>query len=185
MSGSRLPPTPRSERKKTLRSQSRVPQSFPLITEQESSSEAEGDRTEYAMAEENTIEASGSARDTGKMLERDESDDGTPSPMPMPTPNANGMVTMSAADLRALCQQLLSARPILNTTFMEDQKQLARDYQKEMQASLDTKSVTTFDETNHQAWKISILSDAEVIGGADILNKNQHEPPQGLSPLDQ
>ncbi|KGY14658.1 hypothetical protein PABG_12530 [Paracoccidioides brasiliensis Pb03] len=60
-------------------------------------------QAEYVMVEENLIEASGSACDTGKMLERDESDDGTPSPMLMPTPNASGMVTMSVADRRALC----------------------------------------------------------------------------------
>ncbi|EER38852.1 conserved hypothetical protein [Histoplasma capsulatum H143] len=156
-----------------------VPQSFPTVPEQESGSEAEGDRTEYAMAEEDMTETSGSAHDTGKMPERDESDDGTPSPMPMHTPNANGMVTMSAADLRALIQQLVSARPIPNTTFIEDPKQLARDYQKEMQASLYTTFVTALDGANYQAWKIGMLSDAEVIGGADILDKNQHEPSEG------
>ncbi|QSS55265.1 hypothetical protein I7I53_03099 [Histoplasma capsulatum var. duboisii H88] len=137
------------------------------------------------MAEEDMTETSGSAHDTGKMPERDESDDGTPSPMPMHTPNANGMVTMSAADLRALLQQLVSARPIPNTTFIEDPKQLARDYQKEMQASLYTTFVTALDGANYQAWKIGMLSDAEVIGGADILDKNQHEPSEGLSLLDQ
>ncbi|EDN11417.1 predicted protein [Histoplasma mississippiense (nom. inval.)] len=182
MSGSRLPATPISGRKKTLRSQSRVPQSFPPITEQESGSEAEGDQTEYAMAEED-MTTSGSARDTGKMPEREESEDGTPSPMPIPTPNPNGMVTMAAADLIALCERLISARapppppPPPNPIPEEDPNMLAREYQKEAQASLNTKSVTTFDGTNYQTWKMACLSDAEVIGGADILNKNQQEPP--------
>ncbi|EDN04612.1 predicted protein [Histoplasma mississippiense (nom. inval.)] len=56
---------------------------------------------------------------------------------------------------------------------------LAREYQKEAQASLNTKSVTTFNGTNYQMWKMAFLSDAEVIGGADILNKNQQKPPEG------
>ncbi|EDN08447.1 conserved hypothetical protein [Histoplasma mississippiense (nom. inval.)] len=167
----------------------RVPQSFPPITEQESGSEAEGDQTEYAMAEED-MTTSGSARDTGKMPEREESEDGTPSPMPIPTPNPNGMVTMAAADLIALCERLISARappppPPPNPIPEEDPNMLAREYQKEAQASLNTKSVTTFDGTNYQTWKMAFLSDAEVIGGADILNKNQQEPPEGLSSLDQ
>ncbi|EDN09156.1 predicted protein [Histoplasma mississippiense (nom. inval.)] len=134
---------------------------------------------------------SGSARDTGKMPEREESEDGTPSPMPIPTPNPNGMVTMAAADLIALCERLISARapppppPPPNPIPEEDPNMLAREYQKEAQASLNTKSVTTFDGTNYQTWKMAFLSDAEVIGGANILNKNQQEPPEGLSSLDQ
>ncbi|EDN05272.1 predicted protein, partial [Histoplasma mississippiense (nom. inval.)] len=142
------------------------------------------------MAEED-MTTSGSARDTGKMPEREESEDGTPSPMPIPTPNPNGMVTMAAADLIALCERLISARapppppPPPNPIPEEDPNMLAREYQKEAQASLNTKSVTTFDGTNYQTWKMAFLSDAEVIGGANILNKNQQEPPEGLSSLDQ
>ncbi|KGQ02167.1 hypothetical protein PAAG_11122 [Paracoccidioides lutzii Pb01] len=95
----------------------------------------------------------------------DESDDGTPSPtltpIPMPSPNASGMITVTAADLFAFCQQMMATR------------ENAR-----VQASIDTKAVTTFDGTNYQAYRIGILADAEVIGGTDILTKNQHEPPE-------
>ncbi|KGM91825.1 uncharacterized protein PADG_12143 [Paracoccidioides brasiliensis Pb18] len=102
------------------------------------------------------------------MLEHDESNDDTSSSMLMSISNINDMIIMSAADLRALYL-----------------KQLACDYQKKMQVSLNTKSIIIFDRINHQAWKISILSDAEVINDVDILNKNQHESSKDLSSLDQ
>ncbi|EGE87131.1 hypothetical protein BDDG_10083 [Blastomyces dermatitidis ATCC 18188] len=52
-----------------------------------------------------------------------------------------------------------------------------REYQKEVKYALDTKSVTTFDGSNYEAWRVGMLADAEVIGGINILLKNQRESP--------
>ncbi|KKZ63841.1 hypothetical protein EMCG_01848, partial [[Emmonsia] crescens] len=105
----------------------------------------------------------------------------------MPTPSANGMITMTAADLLAFCQQMMMAthqNPDSNNdsgTPVNEQKQEIREYQKEVQTLIDMKTVTTFDGTNYQAWKVGILADAEVIGGTDILMKNEQAPPEGLA----
>ncbi|EDN04180.1 predicted protein [Histoplasma mississippiense (nom. inval.)] len=143
---------------------------------------------------EEDMTTSDSACDTGKMSECEEFEDGTPSPMPIPTLNSNGMVTMAAADLIALCERLISARalppppsppppppspPPPNSIPEEDPNMLAREYQKEAQASLNTKSVTMFDGINYQMWKMAFLLNAEVISGADILNKNQQKSSEG------
>ncbi|OJD12287.1 hypothetical protein ACJ73_09381, partial [Blastomyces percursus] len=48
---------------------------------------------------------------------------------------------------------------------------------KEVKYALDTKTVTRFDGSNYEAWRVGILADAEVIGGIDILLKNQRESP--------
>ncbi|OAX82917.1 hypothetical protein ACJ72_02724 [Emergomyces africanus] len=195
---SRLPPTPLSERKQSLRSHSKAPQEFPSVEEEpqsEPSSENE-DRTQYDLAEEgDTMEGpSGSGRvGRGKQsehesLETTESTQSTPSPlMPigMPTSAANGTITMTAADLLAFCQQMMNARGTQNSEQAPiDMKREIREYQRDVQASMDTKTVTTFDGTNYQVWKIGILADAEVIGATDILMKNQHTPPEGLEGLE-
>ncbi|OAX77938.1 hypothetical protein ACJ72_07758, partial [Emergomyces africanus] len=65
-----------------------------------------------------------------------------------------------------------------------DLKQQIRKYQKEVQTSMNSKPVTTFDGTNYPEWKIGILADAEVIGGLDILTKKQKAPPEGLTTLE-
>ncbi|KKZ63842.1 hypothetical protein EMCG_01849 [[Emmonsia] crescens] len=144
MSG--LPPTPLSERKTSLRSHSKAPGFNPVEEENEPSSGEEG-RTQYDLAEEgDTMEVpSGSGRATGrdKQPEREtpeatDSPDGTPCPtMPtMPTPSANGMITMTAADLLAFCQQMMMAthqNPDSNNdsgTPVNEQKQEIREYQK-------------------------------------------------------
>ncbi|ODH13918.1 hypothetical protein ACO22_06795 [Paracoccidioides brasiliensis] len=113
------------------------------------------------------MKGASSSRDTRKKPVCDELDDGTLSPTP--APNASGMITMTEANLFAFFQQMMATR--------ENAREI-REYHKEVQASMDTKAVTTFDGTNYQAWRIRILADAEVIGGTDILTKNQHEPPE-------
>ncbi|EEH07205.1 conserved hypothetical protein [Histoplasma capsulatum G186AR] len=197
MSGSQLPATPISEHKKTLHSQSRVPQSIPSVTEQESISEAEGDQIKYTMAEDD-MTISGSAHNTGKMSEHKEFKDSTLSSISISTSNSNSMVIMAAADLIALCKQLISAHVLpsplsssppppssSNPIPEEDLNMLAHKYQKKAQASLNTKSIITFNGTNYQTWKMAFFLDAEVISGADILNKNQQKSSEGLSTLKQ
>ncbi|KGQ00692.1 hypothetical protein PAAG_12648 [Paracoccidioides lutzii Pb01] len=194
---SRLPPTPQSERKRSLHSHSKAQETFPTLYEEGvvdtvPTSGDEGE-TKYALVKE-AMEEAISTCDTGKGPVRDESeDDGTPSPnpgpIPIPTPNANGMITMTTADLLTFCQQMMTAREnarMSDTTPAYTLKQEIREYHKEVQASMDTKTVTTFDGTNYQAWRIGILADAEVIGATDILMKNQHEPPEeyGTNQLD-
>ncbi|EEH16707.2 hypothetical protein PABG_06794 [Paracoccidioides brasiliensis Pb03] len=96
------------------------------------------------------MKGASSSRDTRKKPVCDELDDGTLSPTP--APNASGMITMTAANLFAFCQQMMATR--------ENAREI-REYHKEVQASMDTKAVTTFDGTNYQAWRIRILADAE------------------------
>ncbi|OJD09981.1 hypothetical protein ACJ73_09989 [Blastomyces percursus] len=51
----------------------------------------------------------------------------------------------------------------------DSMKDELREYQKEVKYVLDTKT--------DDAWRVGILADAEVIGGTDILLKNQRESP--------
>ncbi|OJD23420.1 hypothetical protein ACJ73_05228, partial [Blastomyces percursus] len=183
-------PTPRSERKRSLRSHSRaVAAGIPPTVEESSSGSEEEEVTQYELAptdDMDTPEPSGRV-DKGKAPERDSSEENTPSPMPtninMPTPNAAGTITMTTADLLAFCQQMMNTRQNVQNNDNMDARQEIREYQREVQGSMDTKAVTTFDGSNYQAWKIGILADAEVIGGTDILTKNQHSPP-GLEGLE-
>ncbi|KGQ00879.1 hypothetical protein PAAG_12468 [Paracoccidioides lutzii Pb01] len=77
-------------------------------------------------------------------------------PIPLPTPGANSTIMMTAADLLAFCQQMMMAArqdsPNNNSgTPLDDLRQEVREYLKEVKVSLDTKSVTTFNESNYQA----------------------------------
>ncbi|KKZ64049.1 hypothetical protein EMCG_01633, partial [[Emmonsia] crescens] len=152
-------PTPQSERKRTLRSHSRAPEFNPVEEEEITPSAEEEGRTQYDLAEEgDTMEApSGSGRAGGKQPERGateatDSPDGTPCPtMPtMPATSANGTITVTAADLLAFCQQMMLATRQThdsNTendsgTPMNDLRREVREYQKEVQISIDMKTVT-------------------------------------------
>ncbi|OAT01023.1 uncharacterized protein BDCG_16856 [Blastomyces dermatitidis ER-3] len=42
-------------------------------------------------------------------------------------------------------------------------------YQKEVKYALNIKSVTTFNDSNYEAWHVDMLTDAEVIDETDIL----------------
>ncbi|KGM92461.1 uncharacterized protein PADG_11278 [Paracoccidioides brasiliensis Pb18] len=145
----------------SLRSQSTPQGSFPPVYEEEHDqvpepSSADEGETEYALAEE-AIEEASSSCDLRKRPARHELDDETPSPMsttiPTPTSNASGMITMTAADLFAFCQQMMAIQQ--NTQINENApaytlKQEIREYQKEVQAVMDMKAVTTFNGTNYQ-----------------------------------
>ncbi|KKZ62806.1 hypothetical protein EMCG_02849 [[Emmonsia] crescens] len=92
----------------------------------------------------------------GKQPEREapeatDSPDGTTCPTIL-TPNANGMITMTAADLLVFCQQMMLVRQNNNNNNnTDDLKHEMREYQREVKASLNTKTVTTFDGSNYQA----------------------------------
>ncbi|OJD09598.1 hypothetical protein ACJ73_10198, partial [Blastomyces percursus] len=189
-------PTPQSDRRRTLRSHSRAQAAAPI--EEETSDE--GDITHYAEATEEATEHT--TEEAPEIMEssashnaeaRHESDDGTPSPRAtrtgarstgssMPRMSPDGMISMSFEDLMAFCDRMNARRN--DNTPADDHKSTIREYQKDIQKAMDTKAVTTFDGTNYQAWRIGILADAEVIGGTDILTKNQRVCPQGYDALD-
>ncbi|KGY14655.1 hypothetical protein PABG_12527 [Paracoccidioides brasiliensis Pb03] len=85
---------------------------------------------------------------------------------------------MTAADLFAFCQQMMATHE--NSRINENTLRIPSNRRY---TSMDTKAVTTFDGTNYQAWRRGIHVDAEVIGGTDIITKNQHEPPQDTDAL--
>ncbi|EER42403.1 conserved hypothetical protein [Histoplasma capsulatum H143] len=129
------------------------------------------------------MKPSRSSCDTGERRVKDElEEDSNPSPMSilMPTLTANSTITMTAADFMAFCQQLISARQNQNYNTPADNSR----YERDVRASINTKAVTTFDGTDYQTWRNGILVDAEVIGGIDILTKNQEMPPEHLSALE-
>ncbi|KGQ00750.1 hypothetical protein PAAG_12579 [Paracoccidioides lutzii Pb01] len=103
--------------------------------------------------------------------------EGTPSLQPqMLTLNTSDMITISVADLLIFCQQTTcqNTSNINNDTPADDFKSQIYEYQKDVQRVMDTKVVTTFNNTNYQTWYMEILTDAEVIDETDILIKNQH-----------
>lgn len=129
------------------------------------------------------MKASRSSCDTSERPVKDESEeDSNPSPLSilMPTFTANSTITLTAADLMAFCQRLISARQDQNYNTPADNSR----YERDVRASINTKAVTTFDGTDYQTWRNDILVDAEVIGGIDILTKNQEMPPEYLSALE-
>ncbi|QSS60302.1 hypothetical protein I7I51_05099 [Histoplasma capsulatum] len=132
---------------------------------------------------EDAMKASRSSCDTSERPVKDESEeDSNPSPLSilMPTFTANSTITLTAADLMAFCQRLISARQDQNYNTPADNSR----YERDVRASINTKAVTTFDGTDYQTWRNDILVDAEVIGGIDILTKNQEMPPEYLSALE-
>ncbi|EEH07816.1 conserved hypothetical protein [Histoplasma capsulatum G186AR] len=106
---------------------------------------------------EEDMTTSGSAQDTGKMLECKEFKNGTLSSMSISTPNSNSMVTMAAADLIALCKR----------------------------RSEYTGSQISEESADLIEHKMAFFLNAEVISDADILNKNQQKPSEDLSTLEQ
>ncbi|OJD10311.1 hypothetical protein AJ78_08628 [Emergomyces pasteurianus Ep9510] len=186
MSG--LPPTPLSERKQSLRSHSKASQVFPSVEEDpesEASSENEG-RTHYDLAEEGDVMEGPSesgrvgrgkqqGRESLKITEGIQSTPSLSMPNGMSTPAVNGTNMMTAVDLLTFCQQMMNARQISEHASTDVKREIC-EYQCEVQASMNMKTVTTFDGTNYQVWKIGILADAEVIDATDILMKNQREP---------
>ncbi|OJD15253.1 hypothetical protein AJ78_04475 [Emergomyces pasteurianus Ep9510] len=167
MSG--LPPTPISGRKQSLRPHLKTPRGFPPVeeepekaTDNRASSENEG-RTQYNLAEEgDVIEGPSDSRRIGRGKQPEhgspeitESIQDTPSPsvlIDMPTPATNGTITMTAADLLAFCQQMMNARSATQTSEHAsiDVKKKIQEYQREVQASMNTKTVITFNGTNYR-----------------------------------
>ncbi|OJD23139.1 hypothetical protein ACJ73_05508 [Blastomyces percursus] len=96
----------------------------------------------------------------------------------------NGSGRNDIHDVRRPYGVLWNARRNDNNTPADDLKLTIREYQKDIQKAMDTKAVTTFDGTNYQAWRVGILANAEVIGGTEILTKNQRVCPEGLDALD-
>ncbi|OJD14704.1 hypothetical protein ACJ73_09051 [Blastomyces percursus] len=109
-----------------------------------------------------------------------------PTGMPTFTGDPDQPIYCTAGNLMDLMQMMLQnqqaaaeaaqrlATPTPRSDSLRDE---LREYQKEVKYAPDTKSVTTFDGTNYEAWRVGILADAEVIGGTDILLKNQRESP--------
>ncbi|KGQ00753.1 hypothetical protein PAAG_12582 [Paracoccidioides lutzii Pb01] len=66
--------------------------------------------------------------------------------------SAPNMITMSVADLLIFCQQMTcqNTSNINNDTSVNDFKSQICEYQKNVQRAMDTKAVTTFDDTNYQ-----------------------------------
>ncbi|OJD10251.1 hypothetical protein AJ78_08666 [Emergomyces pasteurianus Ep9510] len=131
MSG--LPPTPISGRKQSLRPRLRTPRRFPSVKEEpeeaadNGSSSKNNSRTQYDLAEEeNTIEDSSDSEriGRGKQPER-KSPEITESIQDTPSP--------STAEYASI-----------------DVKKKIQKYQREVQASMNTKPVTTFNEMNYQ-----------------------------------
>ncbi|OJD11924.1 hypothetical protein ACJ73_09434, partial [Blastomyces percursus] len=185
-------PTPQSDRRRTLRSHSRAQVTVPIKEE----TSDEGDITQYAEATEEATEEAPEIVESSTSHNaeaRHESDDGTPSPRAtrtarptgsfMPRMSPDGMISMTLEDLMAFCDRMNTRRNDDNTP-ADDYKSTIREYQKDIQKAMDTKAVTTFDGTNYQAWRIGILADTEVIGGTDILTKNQGVCPQEYDALD-
>ncbi|EQL31026.1 hypothetical protein BDFG_06565 [Blastomyces dermatitidis ATCC 26199] len=111
-----------------------------------------------------------------------------PSPTPgMPTFNGdpNQPIYCTAGNLMDLMQMMLrnqmaaaeTTQHLTTPAQRDTTRDELREYQKEVKYALDTKSVTTFDGSNYEAWRVGMLADAEVIGGTDILLRTQRESP--------
>ncbi|KMW69162.1 hypothetical protein BDDG_13329 [Blastomyces dermatitidis ATCC 18188] len=77
---------------------------------------------------------------------------------------------MAAAET---AQHLTTSVPAQRDTMRNE----LQEYQKEVKYALDTKSVTTFDGSNYDAWCVDMLTDAEVIDEINILLRTQQESP--------
>ncbi|KKZ68152.1 hypothetical protein EMCG_06174 [[Emmonsia] crescens] len=165
MSG--LPPTPLSEHKRMLRSHSKAPEFNSVEEEDKSSSEEEEEHMQYDLVEEGDIMEvpSESERAAGrdkqsehKAFKATDSSDDTPcsTMLTMSISSANGTITMTAADLLVFCQQMMmtthqNSDSNDSGTSANDLKQEICEYQKEVQTSMNMKTITTFNETNYQA----------------------------------
>ncbi|KMW68573.1 hypothetical protein BDDG_12898 [Blastomyces dermatitidis ATCC 18188] len=108
------------------------------------------------------------------------------SPTPgMPTFNddLNQSIYYTAGNLMNLMQMILqnqmTAAEITQhlTTSVSAQRDTMRDklqkYQKKVKYALDIKSVTTFDDSNYEAWCVDMLTDVKVIDEINILLRTQ------------
>jgi hypothetical protein len=92
------------------------------------------------------------------------------------------------ADHREMIEKLINAKSFTASQISAEELNIREEldrFRKDAKSKLDNKLYLQLTASNYTAWRSSILADAQLISAVDIIMKEQLQPPQGLSRLDQ